>query len=497
MKKNFTKFLLVSFITVGIFSGEACGKKSTATPTTPTPVTPVTPPVVVTPTKSAVAMWLTTADQSVAFAKQNVAINFGTTAASGSTISINATTTYQTIDGFGYCLTGGSAAVLNKLTADKQDEVLKDLFQTDDTHIGVSYLRISIGASDMSATDYTYDEVTPGLTDTDLKNFSIDAEKTDLIPVLKKILAINPNIKILGSPWTAPTWMKINTLGNGGFKGGSLDPKYYDAYARYLVKYIQAMKALGITIDAITPQNEPLNANNNPAMYMPSNEQADFVKSSLGPQFKAAGITAKIIVYDHNADNTNYAMDIFKDATANPYVDGSAFHLYNGDISALTPLHDAYPDKNLYFTEQYTPSNGGFGGDLSWHVNNLIIGATRNWCRNVLEWNLATDPDFGPHTDGGCSTCRGALTVSSSSAVTKNVSYYIIAHASKFVRPGAVRISSDNVAGLPNVAFKNTDGSTVLIVLNSSGSQQTFNFKIDGKTASSTLANGSVATYIW
>ncbi|MDB5149681.1 MAG: glucosylceramidase, partial [Mucilaginibacter sp.] len=494
MKNNFTNVLLASFITIGVFSGEACGKKSTVTPP---PAPPVTPPVVVTPTKSDVAMWLTTADQATAFAKQNVTINFGTTTGSGSTIGINAATTYQTIDGFGYCLTGGSASVLNKLTAQKQDEVLKDLFSIDDTHIGVSYLRISIGASDMSATDYTYDEVTLGSTDVDLKNFSIDAEKADLIPVLKKILAINPNIKILGSPWTAPTWMKINTLGNDGFKGGSLNTAYYDAYARYFVKYIQAMKAEGITIDAVTPQNEPLNAYNNPAMYMPSNEQTNFIKNNLGPQFKAASITTKIIVYDHNADNTTYPVDIFSDAAANAFVDGSAFHLYNGDINALGPLHDAFPNKNLYFTEQYTPSNGGFGGDLSWHVSNLIIGATRNWCRNVLEWNLATDPDYGPHTDGGCSTCRGALTVTSSSAVTKNVSYYIIAHASKFVRPGAVRIASDNVTGLPNVAFKNTDGSKVLIVLNSSGSQQSFNIKIDGKTASSTLANGSVATYVW
>ena len=144
-----------------------------------------------------------------------------------------------------------------------------------------------------------------------------------------------------------------------------------------------------------------------------------------------------------------------------------------------------------------TPSTGGFAGDLNWHITNLIVGATRNWCRNVLEWNLATNPTFGPHTDGGCDVCKGALTINSSSDVTRNVSYYIIAHASKFVRPGAVRISSTAVGTLPNVAFKNTDGSKVLIVLNSGSSQQTFNFKIDGKSATSTLAAGSVATYVW
>ncbi len=470
----------------------ACGKKATNTPVTPTQPTKPTEPLT-----SDVAMWLTNADQSQVFAKQNVSINFGTSAGAGSLINLDAATTYQTIDGFGYCLTGGSAQVINTMNDAEKNALLTDLFSTDGTHIGVSYLRISIGASDMSAFTYTYDELVPGQTDVDMKNFSIDQEKTDLIPILKKIIAINPNIKILGSPWTAPIWMKQNTIGDGGYKGGNLNPAYYDAYARYFVKYIQAMTAQGITIDAVTPQNEPLNAYNNPAMTMQANEQADFIKSSLGPQFKAAGITTKIIAYDHNADRTDYPMDIFKDAAASAYVDGSAFHLYLGGINALTEVHDKFPTKNLYFTEQYTPATGGFGGDLSWHVTNLIVGATRNWCRNVLEWNLATDPNWGPHTGGGCGECKGALTINSATSATKNVSYYIIAHASKFVRPGAVRIASDYLSNLPNVAFKNTDGSKVLIVLNSGSSRQDFSFKIDGKTASSSLAAGAVATYVW
>jgi glucosylceramidase len=495
MKINFTRTVITSFITFSVFSAASCGKKSSAGTVTPTnPVTPVTP---VTPVSSDVAMWLTTADQTNVFSKQNVSINFGTSAASGPLINIDAATTYQTIDGFGYCLTGGSAQVINLMSDAQKNDLLTDLFTTDGTHIGVSYLRISIGASDLSAFDYTYDEVTPGQTDPDLKSFSIDQEKTDLIPILKKIIAINPAIKILATPWTAPTWMKSATVGANGFTGGSLNTAYYDAYAKYFVKYIQAMKAQGINIDAVTPQNEPLNAYNNPAMTMQSNEEANFVKNNLGPQFKAAGITTKIIVYDHNADHPEYATDIYKDAAANPYIDGAAFHLYAGNISAVSTVHDAYPAKNLYFTEQYTPATGGFGGDLSWHVTNLIVGATRNWCRNVLEWNLATDPSYGPHTTGGCDGCKGALTINSATSVTRNVSYYIIAHASKFVRPGAVRIASDYLSTLPNVAFKNTDGSTVLIVLNSGTAQQTFSFKIGGKTATSTLGVGSVATYVW
>jgi len=314
--------------------------------------------------------------------------------------------------------------------------------------------------------------------------------------VLKKIIALNPNIKILACPWTAPTWMKINTTGNGGFSGGSLSTLYYDAYAAYFVKYIQAMKAQGITIDAVTPQNEPLNPSNNPAMVMQPAEEENFIKNSLGPQFKAANITTKIIVYDHNTDRTDYPLTILGDATASAFVDGSAFHLYSGNISALSQVRNAYPLKNIYFTEQYTSSAGSFGGDLNWHITNLIVGATRNWSRNVLEWNMATDASYGPHTNGGCTVCQGALTISGQN-VSRNVSYYIIAHAAKFVRPGAVRIASPDLASMPNVAFKNPDGSKVLIVLNSAGTTQTFNIQFNGKAVTSTLNNGAVATYVW
>lgn len=467
-----------------------CGKKSPGGGN-PTPVDTTTTAKTV---KTDVSEYLTTSDRSQLLAKQNVSLLFSTATNQNTTINVDSTQTYQTIDGFGFALTGGSATLLNQSA--QSDALLRELFSTDTTAIGISYIRISIGASDMSASDFTYDDISSG-TDLTLTHFSIDAEKTDLIPVLKKILAINPNIKIIATPWTAPVWMKVNTTGNNGFTGGSLNTAYYDVYAQYFVKYLQAMQAQGINIDAITPQNEPLNANNNPAMVMQATEEDNFIKNNLGPQLKAAGLAIKIIVYDHNADVPQYATAILADAAASQYVDGSAFHLYAGDISALTPIHTAYPDKNLYFTEQYTatPPTGTFSGDLSWHVNNLIIGATRNWCRNVLEWNLASDANYGPHTSGGCSTCQGALTIGSS--VTRNVSYYIIAHASKFVRPGAVRIGSDVSANLPNVAFKNTDGSKVLIVLNNTSSTQTFNIKYNSKTVTSTINAGAVATYKW
>jgi glucosylceramidase len=462
-----------------------CGKKKTeGGGTTPPP----NPPPAVT---SDVAFWLTQGDQSVLFKKQTAALNWTTGGTSTNIVEVDSTQNFQTIDGFGYTLTGGSATLINGLPAGMKDELLNELFRWDSTFIGTSYLRVSIGASDLSATTFTYNDMPAGQTDINLANFSIDKEKQDLIPILKKILAINPNIKILGSPWSAPVWMK----NNNSFVGGSLKPEYYAVYAQYFVKYINAMKAEGITIDAITPQNEPLHGGNNPSMVMQAAEQADFIKNHLGPAFRAASINTKIIVYDHNADRPDYPLAILNDAVAKPFVDGSAFHLYGGSITALSSVHNAHPDKHIYFTEQWTGGPGNFAGDLKWHVENLIIGATRNWSRNVLEWNLAADPAYNPHTPGGCTSCMGAVTISST--VSRNVSYYIIAHASKFARPGSVRIASTQTPTLLTVAFKNPEGKKVLIVLNAGASPEVFSIKFNGKTVTTSLNNSSVGTYVW
>jgi glucosylceramidase len=444
------------------------------------------------PVKTDVTFWMTRADKSVLFQKQiNTSLIFSSSTNNNPTIDVDTTQTYQTIDGFGFALTGVSASLINSLPETTKDALLKELFLTDSTYIGISYLRISIGASDLSVAPFTYDEVPAGQIDTTLQNFSIDEEKTDLIPILQKIIALNPSIKIIATPWTAPTWMKTS----GSFEGGSLEPEYYNVYARYFVKYIQAMQAEGINIEAITPQNEPLNAYNNPAMVMQSDEEDNFIKNYLGPQFKANNISTKIIIYDHNLDHPEYATDILADATTYPYIDGSAFHLYAGDISTMSSVHDMYPNKNLYFTEQYTSSTGNFHDDLDWHIQNLIIGATRNWSKNVLEWNLASDPNQALHTNGGCSTCLGALTIGTS--VTRNVSYYIIAHAAKFVRPGSVRIASSIVGALQTVAFKTPDGRKVLIVLNTDTQTAVFNIRFNGKIVTPTLMAGAVGTFIW
>lgn len=443
-------------------------------------------------TTSDVSFWLTKGDQSALLQKQTTSLIFGTTSNKYSTITVDTTKTFQSTDGFGYTLTGASAYLIDHMSATSRDALLRELFAADSNSINISYLRISIGASDLSLNVFSYDDMPAGQTDVTLQNFNLASDQTDLIPVLKLILAINPNIKILGTPWSPPTWMKTNT----NSVGGSLLPQYYNVYSNYFVKYIQGMKTQGINIDAVTPQNEPLNPNNNPSMSMTAIQEDSFVRYYLGPVFQSNNITTKIILYDHNCDHPEYPTTILNDAAARAYVDGSAFHLYAGDISALTTVHNAYPTKNLYFTEQYTASTGNFGNDLKWHLKNVIIGSMINWSRNALEWNLANDPNYSLHTPGGCTTCKGALTINNNT-ITRNVAYYIVAHASKFVPAGSIRIASNVTGSLNNVAFKTPQGKKVLIVENDGHSSQNFNIAFNGKWITTSLPAGGVGTFTW
>ena len=441
---------------------------------------------------SEVVCWLTAPGTSIYLKKQNVALNFSSTLNSNPAILVDSTSQYQTMDGFGFAMTGGSAFLINKLAKSDKSKLINELFSNDSTAIAISYLRISIGSSDLNSSVFSYDDIAPSSTDTTLQYFSIKPDSLDLIPVLKSALAINPKIKILGSPWSAPAWMKTNKSA----KGGSLLPQYYGTYARYFVKYIQAMKENGITIDAITPQNEPLNPDNNPSMFMSAEQEALFVKNYLGPEFGKANIKTKIILFDHNCDLYNYPLTILNDPDARKYSDGSAFHLYGGNIISLTTVHNAYPDKNVYFTEQWVGAPSNLGEDLKWHVKNLIIGAPRNWSKNVIEWNLASDSNYDPHTSGGCGTCLGGLTINNEVS-SRNASYYIIGHASKFVPMGSIRIDSSILTNLPNVAFLTPTGKKVLIVLNEGSSTQTFNIQFKNKIVTHNLAAGAVATYVW
>ncbi|TCD00346.1 glycoside hydrolase family 30 protein [Pedobacter psychroterrae] len=438
-------------------------------------------------------LWLTDPGNKILFSRQDPLKITKAKNSGPQEIVVDTKTSYQTIDGFGYTLTGGSAQHIFGMGNAERAALLKELFAFDGANIGTSYIRLSIGASDLNEKVFSYNDLPAGETDPEMEKFDLGADKKDIIPVLREILAINPNIKILGSPWSPPVWMKTN----GDTRGGSLKLEYYDAYAKYFVKYVEHMKAEGIRIDAVTIQNEPLHPGNNPSLLMLAQDQAIFIKNHLGPVFKKAGLDTKIIIYDHNADRPDYPISILDDPEAKKYIDGSAFHLYGGKIDALKQVHEAHPDKHIYFTEQWVGAPGNLKRDFVDHISKLIIGAPRNWSRNVLEWNLAANSNNDPHTDrGGCDRCLGAVTIDGNE-VKRNPAYYIIAHAAKFVRPGSVRIASNLLTGLPNVAFKTPDGKKVLIVLNTSDSPQSFTVRADKNTLATSLNAGAAATIVW
>ena len=341
----------------------------------------------------AITWTITTADQSQLLETKDVVLKFGNEKNTLPFIVVDENVKSQVVEGFGFSLTGGSAFAINKLEKTAKAALLNELFIT----IGLSFLRISIGASDLDAQVFSYDDLNPTVAEEDmsLDYFSLEPDKADLIPLLKEIVKIKPEIKILATPWSAPVWMKDNN----STIGGSLRAKYYSVYADYFVKYIQQMRAESINIDMVTPQNEPLNPNNNPSMYMTAAEESEFIYTSLGPAFARASIATKLISFDHNCDTPEYPMEVIASA-AGQYVHGSAFHLYAGEIDALSDVHNAFPDKSIYFTEQWTGSETSFSEDLMWLSQFVIIGSMRNWARSALLWNLASDPSYQPHTPG-------------------------------------------------------------------------------------------------
>jgi glucosylceramidase len=468
--------------------------------------------------------WITTPDRSQLFSKQENPIQFsndGHRGRGGATIIIDEGMQMQSVAGFGFALTGGSAELMMKMSSPERSKLINELFRTDGNNIGVSYIRLTIGASDLNSFVYSYDDLKEGETDLLLKKFNLSQDMNDVVPIMKEILAINPNVLILASPWSAPAWMKTNN----NVRAGSLKKEYFSVYAKYFVKYIQAMKEQGITIDAITVQNEPLNSNNTPSMQMLAGDQKLFIKENLGPAFEKANLKTKIVLFDHNLDRIDYPLTILNDPEAAKYVDGSGFHHYGGDFTAMTLLHTAHPEKNIYFTEQMVIEKPGSSSiDIAGPVKRLILGAMQNWSKNVILWNFAADSLNDPHTDnGGCPMCQGAITLSNDS-ISRNIAYYTIAHASKFVRPGSVRIASsqkgdkvvsltedeerrgtdairvgvtENFDILPNVAFRTPDGKTVLIVVNDTFSVNSFRVQFRGQFANLRLGPGSVGTFVW
>lgn len=452
------------------------------------------------PRPDAVHLWLTSSDRTSLLAEQPeiamTPVAPGQAEPQADRIVVDDTTRYQAIDGFGFAMTGGSAQLIHRMDSQSRHALLQKIFGQHPGEAAVSYLRVSIGSSDMNDHVFTYDDMPAGQTDPTLTHFTLAEDEKDLIPVLKEVLAISPHLQILASPWSAPSWMKTNELP----KGGSLRPEFYPVYAQYLVHYLRQVRAAGVPITALTMQNEPLNPKNTPSMVMEASEEEAFLRDALGPALHKAGLATKVILFDHNCNHPDYPLTILNDAAARAFADGSGFHLYEGEISAMSEVHNAYPQKNLYFTEQMVVehTHNGVLEPVANPVSAVLIGAMRNWSRTVLLWNLAADPSFGPHTnDGGCPVCQGAITIDANHA-TENIAFFTIEHASRFVPPGSTRIDSTQPdAELANVAWLRPDGKHVLLVANHSGVERHVVIQLTARQFTATLGAGSVGTFVW
>lgn len=445
-----------------------------------------------------VAVWITTADHTITLAASAPARFRTNSGADTSRIDVDDSRRFQEMVGFGASLTDASAWLIqHKLDPPRRDALLQELFGRDGNGLGLSFSRLTIGASDFSRHHYSLADTPDGKPDPELRHFSIDENRGDVIPVARAMLAVNPQLKIMASPWSAPGWMKdTNSLIQG-----RLLPQYYDAFSRYLLRYVDAYAAEGIPIFALTVQNEPdYEPKDYPGMRLNAPARARLIGDHLGPMIAARDDGPLIFDWDHNWDKPQEPLGVLSDAKASPYVDAVAWHCYGGDVTAQSPVHDAFPDKDAYMTEC---SGGDWepvrGGGLPLQMKNIIIRSARHWARGALFWNLALDENNGPHA-GGCDTCRGVVTIDSrTGTVTRTDEYYALAHASRFVRPGARRIaSSEAIDDLDNVAFRNADdGSLVLLVANSGQHARRFNVGHDNRTFNYTLPARSVATFVW
>lgn len=441
-------------------------------------------------------IWVTSGDRSALLAEQTPLTFKAASGDDAALITVDASARHQSIVGFGAAVTDASAFLIQtKLTELQRDALLRELFGRGDGGLGFSFTRLTIGASDFSRSHYSLDDVPPGGSDPELARFSAAPMAEHVFPTVRAALAINPDLKVMASPWSAPAWMKTTD----SLITGQLKRDAYPVYARYFQRYVEAAAAEGVPTHYLSIQNEPdFEPDSYPGMRWSAADRADFVGDHLGPLFERAGIETDILDWDHNWDQPQQALTTFADPEASRYLTGVAWHCYNGEVSAQDQVHRAYPDKETFFTEC---SGGNWSPDFAesfvWQMKNLIIGSTVGWSRGVLMWNLALDENHGPHA-GGCGDCRGVVTIDSRSGeITRNQEYYAFGHASRFVRPGAVRIGADGPADLPAVAFVNPDGGRVLIVLNDQATPRALAAAEGGEVVRATLPPMSAATLTW
>lgn len=438
-------------------------------------------------------MWLTTADETQKLAPQPLIAPDGP-ATGREAVAIDTRQRFQRMHGFGAAMTDASAELFSRLPAPKRRAIMAELFGRANGGLGLSFMRLTVGASDFSRTHYSYDDTPGNVPDPELRRFSIDPARRYVLPRVREALAINPNLRVMISPWSPPAWMKTSR----SLYKGELDPRYYAAFAHYLARTVQGFGREGVHVSMLTIQNEPaFEPENYPGMRVPAVQRAQIVGHYVGPLFRSLGLRSQILEWDHNWDDPQQPLTMLSDPVARQYISGVAWHCYNGDVTAQTPVHDAFPDKDAWETEcsggEWSPK---YAEVLGWMTDKLIIGAANNWARGSLLWNLALDPDHGPH-HGGCGNCRGVVTIDpATGAITRNVEYYVLGHASRFMLPGAYRVGIKQSAEVEAAAFLNPDGSRVAILHRKSG-DGAVTIGIDGVRYSVPLPLGAVATLCW
>jgi glucosylceramidase len=446
------------------------------------------------PASPTAEMWLTTADETQKLALQPEIVAAGT-ATGDEAVVVDTSRRFQRMHGFGAAMTDASAQLFSRLPDDKRSAIMAELFGRANGGLGLSFTRLTVGASDFSPTHYSYDD-TPGNTpDPKLEHFSIAPARQYVLPRVREALAINPDLLVMISPWSPPAWMKTSK----SLIQGQLEPRYYQAFADYLARTVEEFGREGVPVSMLTIQNEPdFEPDSYPGMRVNPPQRAEIIGRYVGPTLRARGIKTEILDYDHNWDNPEMPWAVLSDPAARKYIAGVAWHCYEGDVPAQSQVRDAFPDKDVWFTEcsggEWSPK---YAEVLGWMTDKLIIGGANHWSRGVLLWNLALDPAHGPHK-GGCGDCRGVVTIDPATAtITRNVEYYVLGHASRFVLPGAYRVSATKHGeGIEATAFLNRDGSRVAILHRTSGDDPV-TIAVDGRRYSLPLAVGSVATLRW
>jgi O-glycosyl hydrolase len=401
-------------------------------------------------------------------------------------IQIDERTSYQSILGLGNSLEHSTCYNLSLLPAERREKAVESLVHPE-KGIGMSLMRICIGTPDFTASPwYTYDDMPPGEKDPELKHFSIAKDREYVLPVLKLAKKVNPQLKFFASPWSPPAWMKTNDR----IGGGSINPEHFGPLAEYFARFVKAYQAEGIEIHAVTIQNEPEYAPGTyPTCRWTADQQQDFIRDHLGPVFRARGLRTRIWCYDHNFNHPQFPTTILKDPVATAFVDGTAFHHYEGKPSAMTQLHEQFPVKHIYFTEGST-----FGVRGAVEIMTLL----RNWARSYNAWvtmiNDIGKPNPGPHR---CSpTC--VVLNHETLELDYRFDYYMYGQFTKFIQPGAVRVASSESSQLPpNIAFRNPDGSMILIAANPETGACELKAHWNNKAFVASLPPRAVGSFLW